>query len=209
MTSPYEADPDKIPAADLYADVPCYGRYCPKPDDFHVDHQHVNSQGPESLTYWASVIDICTEENRIYPADAGDRDVFALGSTIVKSSHLHATGDTQSPEIDFSYADANEIKAITLAKTVLSDIKVPEIYFAGKVISFFLHLSSPITYVCFFRSMVVKYSFKKGFQVLDCLLHGHIYPENKRNHIKNRPEKHYINFTLSSQPRDSKLALTL
>ncbi|KAJ5291522.1 hypothetical protein N7478_000773 [Penicillium angulare] len=133
MTNPYEADPDKIPPADLYADVPCYGRYCPKPDDFHVDNQHINSHTSESLEYWASVINLCTEENRIYPADAGGRDVFALGSVIVKSSHLHATGKRQSPEIDFSYADANEIRAIALAKTVLSGVKVPEIYFAGKI----------------------------------------------------------------------------
>ncbi|KAE8353702.1 kinase-like domain-containing protein [Aspergillus coremiiformis] len=133
MTNPYEADPDKIPTTDLYADVPSYGRYFPKPDDFHVDNQYINSQTPDSLRYWASVINLCTEENRIYPADAGGRDVFALGGVIVKSSHLHARRDPQYPEIDFSYADANEIRAIALAKSVLSNVKVPEIYFAGKI----------------------------------------------------------------------------
>ncbi|KAJ5934877.1 kinase-like domain-containing protein [Penicillium verhagenii] len=133
MTNPYEADPEKIPATDLYADVPFYGRYCPKPDDFHIDHQHVNSSTPESLKYWTSVINLCTEENRIYPADAGGRDVFALGSIIVKSSHLHAHQDVQSPEIDFSYADANETRAIALAKTVLGEVQVPEIFFFGNI----------------------------------------------------------------------------
>ncbi|CAL5872490.1 uncharacterized protein PFLUO_LOCUS6754 [Penicillium psychrofluorescens] len=133
MTNPYEADPEKIPATDLYADVLFYGRYCPKPDDFRVDLQHVNSHTTESLRYWASVVSLCTEEIRIYPADEGGRDVFALGSVIVKSSHLHAREGAQYTEIDFSYADANEVQAIALAKTVLKDVKVPEIYFAGKV----------------------------------------------------------------------------
>ncbi|KZF19128.1 hypothetical protein L228DRAFT_271388 [Xylona heveae TC161] len=133
MTNPYETDPEKIPSTDPYADVPFYGRYRPRPGDFRVDLQHVNSHSTDSLRYWASVVSLCTEENRIYPADEGGRDVFALGSVIVKSSHLHARAGAQSTEIDFSYADANEHRAITLAKTVLKDVKVPEIYFAGKI----------------------------------------------------------------------------
>lgn len=133
--NPYEADPEKIPTTDLYADVPLYGRYCPKPDDFRVDVQHVNSQTTDSARYWASVIRRCTEEIRIYPADEGGRDVFALGSVIVKSSHLHAREGATCTEIDFSYADANEIRAIALAKTALKGVRVPEIYFAGKVLT--------------------------------------------------------------------------
>ncbi|KAJ6114275.1 hypothetical protein N7486_000053 [Penicillium sp. IBT 16267x] len=131
--NPYEADPEKIPTTDLYADVPFYGRYCPKPDDFCVDFQHVNSQTTDSLRYWASVVSLCTEEIRIYPADEGGRDVFALGSVIVKSSHLHAHEVAQYTKIDFSYADANELGAIAIAKTVLKDVKVPEIYFSGMI----------------------------------------------------------------------------
>jgi hypothetical protein len=70
---------------------------------------------------------------RIYPADEGGRYVFALGNAIVKSSHLH---DTR--EIDYSFTDANEARAITMAKDVLGDIRVPEIYFAGKVFTVWL-----------------------------------------------------------------------
>ncbi|KAL4922667.1 hypothetical protein BDW62DRAFT_207364 [Aspergillus aurantiobrunneus] len=33
MTTPYEADPTKIPPSDLYADIPFYGRYLPQPSD--------------------------------------------------------------------------------------------------------------------------------------------------------------------------------
>ncbi|KAJ5198197.1 kinase-like domain-containing protein [Penicillium cinerascens] len=142
MTDPYEEDPEKIPTTDMYADVPFYGRYYPKPDDFRVEIQHVNSQTTESQRYWASIVRLCTEEIRIYPADEGGRDVFALGSVIVKSSHLHGRDGAQYTEIDFSYADSNEIRAISLAKTVLKDVNVPKIYFAGKVLTLVTYLSA-------------------------------------------------------------------
>lgn len=134
--NPYTSKPEEIPATDRYADVPFYGRYFPKPDDFRVDLQHVNSQSEESLRYWASVIYRCDESIRIYPADDGGRDVFALGSVIVKSSHLHKPRDGKQADIDYSYVDANEVQAIAIAKGILKDIKVPEIYFSGKVLSF-------------------------------------------------------------------------
>ncbi len=128
---PYATDAGRIPSTDLYADIPLYGRYCPRPDDFRVDSRHINSRSADSLEYWASVLELCNESNRIYPAPDGGRDVFALGSVIVKSSHLHKT----NAEIDYSYADANEVQAIALATSVLDDIKVPAIYFTGKVIN--------------------------------------------------------------------------
>ncbi|KAK3690232.1 hypothetical protein B0T22DRAFT_491514 [Podospora appendiculata] len=131
--NPFVSNPDDIPATDKYADVPFYGRYFPRPDDFRVDFQHVNSQSADSLQYWGSVVDLCNESVRIYPADEGGRDVFALGSIIVKSSHLHMIGDTQHTEIDYSYADANEVQAIGIAKSALRDVSVPDIYFAGKI----------------------------------------------------------------------------
>lgn len=76
MMNPYEADPREIPANDMYADVPFYGRYYPKHDDFCVDFQHVNSQTEDSLRCWVLVVTLCTEVIRIYPADEGGRDVF-------------------------------------------------------------------------------------------------------------------------------------
>jgi hypothetical protein len=154
MTNPYETDPKKIPTSDMYADVPLYGRYWPRPDDFRVDFQHVNSQNRHSAEYWASVIGLCTEEIRIYPADEGGRDVFALGSVIVKSSHIHAREGAARMEIDFSYADANEIRAIDLAKKVLKGVRVPKIYFAGKVLTPALHCRPCDSHL--FRLMVVK-----------------------------------------------------
>ncbi|KAJ5113957.1 hypothetical protein N7456_002491 [Penicillium angulare] len=131
--NPYEADPEKVPATDLYADVPFYGRYHPKPDDFRINPQHSNSSTPASLKYWASVLELCTAENRIYPADEGGRDVFALGSIIIKSSHLHEHEYPGSHEIDFSYADANEASAILQATAILTNVKVPSIWFYGKI----------------------------------------------------------------------------
>lgn len=66
-----------------------------------------------------------------YPVDEGGRDVFALGSVIVKSSHLHGTADGRH-EIDYSYANANEVQAIYLASSALGDVRMPEIHFAGQ-----------------------------------------------------------------------------
>ncbi|QPG95232.1 hypothetical protein C2857_007876 [Epichloe festucae Fl1] len=63
----------------------------------------------------------------IFPADEG-RDVFAIGSVIVKSSHRH-----QDATVDYSYADANEVQAIAIAKSVLKGVRVPDIYFSGKI----------------------------------------------------------------------------
>ncbi|KAJ2988966.1 hypothetical protein NUW58_g3709 [Xylaria curta] len=131
--NPYESSPDNISTTDKYADVPFYGRYFPRPNDFQVDPRHIGSRSPDALQYWSSVISLCTESLRIYPADEGGRDVFALGSVIVKSSHLHEAKDGQTAEIDYSYADENEIQAIELSRNVLNHIKLPKIYFAGKI----------------------------------------------------------------------------
>ncbi|KAK0735535.1 kinase-like domain-containing protein [Apiosordaria backusii] len=130
---PYATAADTIPTTDLYADIPFYGRYRPDPKDFRVDISHANSRTPESLKYWESVLELCNDAVRIYPADEGGRDVFALGSVIIKSSHLHELKDGQIAEIDYSYADANEVEAIAIAKGVLDGVAIPEIYFAGKI----------------------------------------------------------------------------
>ncbi|KAJ6143230.1 hypothetical protein N7471_002683 [Penicillium samsonianum] len=132
--NPYITDPDHIPPSDLYANLPLYGRYSPKPDDFCIDVQHVNSQSTASLQYWASVLSLCNESVRIYPGDAaGGRDVFAVGSIIVKSNHLYTQESAEYAEIGYSYSDANEVQAIAIAKKVLEHVKVPDIYFNGKI----------------------------------------------------------------------------
>lgn len=146
MMNPYESNPDSISATDPYADVPFYGRYFPRPDDFHIDLQHVNSQSADSLQYWASVVDLCNESVRIYPADEGGRDVFALGSVIVKSSHLHKKQDGQHTEIDYSYADANEVQAIAIAKSVLTDVKSARDLLCRQGIALLDCLAMPITH---------------------------------------------------------------
>lgn len=157
--NPYVTDPNKIPPSDLYSDLPCFGRYGPKPDDFHIDRQHVNSHSTESLQYWASVLDLCTESVMIYPGFDGARGVFALGSVIIKSSHLHRQQDTKYIEKDYTYADANEIQAIAIAKTVLQGVRVPEIYFSGKVfvLTTCLHYIIPNYDLHPLRSMACRY----------------------------------------------------
>ncbi|KAI5922216.1 hypothetical protein F4810DRAFT_711822 [Camillea tinctor] len=131
--NPYECDPAKIPSTDRYADVPLYGRYRPHPADFKPDAEHINSTTPESLNYWSTVLAQCTKLNRIYESDEDGRDIFALGSVIIKSNHLKQTLEGCRSPRDYSYADANEVKAIALARKILNDIKVPRVYFAAKV----------------------------------------------------------------------------
>ena len=133
--NPYEANPTKTPPTDRYADIPHYGRYSPSPTDFTPDMKHINSTKPESLIYWSTVLQLCTATNRIYESQDGGRDVFALGSVIVKSSHLKTTLQGRKAHRDYSYADANEVQAIALARGVLGDTQVPQIYFAAKVFS--------------------------------------------------------------------------
>lgn len=113
--------------------MPFYGRYSPKATDSAPDAKYINNTTPASPEYWSTVLSNCTEDNRIYPSDDGGRDVFALGSVVIKSSHLKENLEGRRSTRDYSYADANEVKAIPLARTVLGDIKVPKVYFTAKV----------------------------------------------------------------------------
>jgi len=131
--NPYEANPSKIPENDMYINEPLYGRYYPQPTDFKPDPNHVNSVSTESLQYWTSVLHQCNESNRAYDNPDGGRDVFVLGMVIVKSTHLKPVLEGRKAFRDYSFADANEVKATFLARSVLKDVKVPEIYFAGKI----------------------------------------------------------------------------
>jgi hypothetical protein len=157
---PYEANPGKILETDRYADVPLYGRYLPQPDDFIPEEKHILSTTPESLPFWKWVLQRCGESVRIYENTDGGRDVFALGSVIVKSSLLKERLEGRRADRDFSYADANEIEATNLARTVLGDVKVPRIYFASEVIVLPLHLDFATNLA--YRSIAVLFSFKKG-----------------------------------------------
>ncbi|CAM1501507.1 Fc.00g034910.m01.CDS01 [Cosmosporella sp. VM-42] len=114
--------------AAIHQSHPMYGRYEPHADDFKVESHFVMSNTSEARRYWESVLRKCTESRRIYTGDERGRDVFAYGSVIIKTGHLHI-----SEERDYSYADANEVKAIELASRVLVGVKVPQVYFSGKL----------------------------------------------------------------------------
>ncbi|KAI8950359.1 hypothetical protein F4801DRAFT_349994 [Xylaria longipes] len=62
------------------------------------------------------MLDHCDEAVRIYPADDDGQDVFALGSVIMNSSHLHKT--SRQDKVDYTYADLNEAQAIALSRGV-------------------------------------------------------------------------------------------
>ncbi len=132
--NPYEADAGKVPESDRYRDTPSYGRFLPRPDDFTPDPAYVNSTTPEALRYWAAVLERCSPSNRVYENDDGGRDVFALGSVIIKSSHLHASVAGRRACRDYSLADANEVAATALVRALTTtDVQVPEFYFSSKV----------------------------------------------------------------------------
>ncbi|KAI1766587.1 kinase-like domain-containing protein [Hypoxylon sp. FL1150] len=109
--------------------------YLPEYDDFQVDPKHANSRSKKSLKYWASVLAYCDETNKVDTKGDG-WDMFALGNVVVKSNHLRPNEpeDGQDLAIDWSYSDANEIRAISLAKKALGDVKVPTVYFSSKVV---------------------------------------------------------------------------
>jgi len=113
--SPYDADPAKRPESDRYADVPLYGRYLPRECDFRPDDRYIKNYSDEALVYWETVLLKCTPDVRIYENQDGGRDVFALGSVIVKSSHLKESLNGRKAHRDYSLADANEVKATELA----------------------------------------------------------------------------------------------
>jgi hypothetical protein len=164
--NPYESRPDRIPSTDRYAEVPLYGRYFPSPTDFRPDTNHVNSATPESIEYWSIVLQKCTEINRIYKNQDGGRDVFALGTIIIKSSRLKNTLEGRKSHRDYSYADANEVEAISLARKVLGSIKVPQVYFATRVFS---NLPNGFMFLYYANKDVIRsstnetYSYKRGF----------------------------------------------
>lgn len=129
---PYEARPEGIPPHDLYKDLPLYGRYCPQPEDFVPEPKYCNSTTPEALHYWSTVLQKCDSRCYVYENPFGGRDVFALGSVIIKSRHLQLNrGDLGSESSrDYSITDANEIAAIRLASRVVT---TPDIFFKGRV----------------------------------------------------------------------------
>ncbi|OJD28034.1 hypothetical protein ACJ73_00564 [Blastomyces percursus] len=127
--NPYETNAEKLPQSDRFlAQHPHYGRYRPSLSDFKPDPVHCNSNDDESLHYWEAVLAKCDEKTRISIPAVGKRDTFALGGVIVKSDHNSAesTGD-------YSVADENEAQAIKVAKNILPDIQLPQIYLRTKI----------------------------------------------------------------------------
>lgn len=132
--NPYETDPQKIPASDQYSAEPFYGRYHPQVDDFKPDVRYIQSYTPEALEYWGEIIGYCNDENRIYENDdEKGRDVFAVGSVIIKTSHRKRALTSSTHFRDYSFADENEKAAIALVKARIPTLRVPDIYFANKV----------------------------------------------------------------------------
>ncbi|KAM0519560.1 hypothetical protein ACHAPE_003737 [Trichoderma viride] len=123
-------DPYEIPPTDLYYDLPLYGRYNPSPQDFKTLEKYCNSSTQEGLQYWTGVVDKCDATCYVYENPFGGRDVFALGSIIVKSCHLGTQDDGPESSRDYSITDKNEVAAIQLVPSIIPG---PRIYFSGKL----------------------------------------------------------------------------
>ncbi|GME22879.1 Aminoglycoside phosphotransferase [Neofusicoccum parvum] len=138
--SPYEADPSRIPATDEFRDMPHYGRYRPSPSDFVPERRHVLSTTAASIAYWEDFLQKnCTADTLMLspvdddPSVALGRWIFAVGGAVVKTNHLAPAGRRRR---DYAGVDRNEVEAVRLVRerVVGSDVRVPEVYFAGKLL---------------------------------------------------------------------------
>jgi hypothetical protein len=136
--NPYETDPKKIPPKDIYIREPHFGRYATDPSDYKPKKKLILSCSDAAIAYWKSILELCSQWTRIVENLGEGRDVFAIGTMIIKSGHLNPRHSR-----DFTSADANEMAGAALAQTVLSElgVRVPEYYFRGKVCA-----SSTITF---------------------------------------------------------------
>ncbi|KAL1955324.1 hypothetical protein VTO42DRAFT_8664 [Malbranchea cinnamomea] len=99
-------------------------RTLPADDDFVPDIARINlNDTTHSRHYWEEVLGLCNDETRLNVRAPGKRDVFALGSVIVKSDH-------QAPEAtgDYSAMDENECVAVKIVASALQDIQLPQCY---------------------------------------------------------------------------------
>ena len=116
MTHPYEVH--NIPAGDMYADTPLYGRYKATEGD-------VATAGLAP----AEILALCGPDTDMIPDFPDGRHIYAIGDVIVKGRH-----DMNSITRSHAYGDANEAAAIDLVAKHFPWIPVPKILFQGKVI---------------------------------------------------------------------------
>jgi hypothetical protein len=114
MSNPYNAK--IIPKNDVYGDVPLYGRFESRVDDFDP-----TDKTPQEI------LQLCGPANEMLP-EVPVRRIYALGKVIIKGADF-GRGSLQSHQ----YGDANEAAAIALVSEYFPEIPVPEIIFQGKV----------------------------------------------------------------------------
>jgi COMPASS component SPP1 len=130
--SAYEADPKKVSKKDSYlARSPHYGRYAPHPDDFTPEYDDWYSSERDAIPYWTQILEqFCTSENALN--EPGTRIAFAVGKVIVRIDQSEATGSAVE---QYSYLNANELRAARKAEEVLKNlgVAVPKILFCGTI----------------------------------------------------------------------------
>ncbi|KAJ5234995.1 uncharacterized protein N7469_004163 [Penicillium citrinum] len=131
-TRPYETNPARIPRDDPFlAQSPQYGRYAPHASDFTPRYQTWHQSDPDINTYWREIAQkYSTPEYSLNLS--GPRDVFAVGSVIIRVDH-EAAHDGAAEW--YSCANANELSASRKMEEPLREVgvTVPVVHFCGTI----------------------------------------------------------------------------
>ena len=131
-TNPYETNPDNLPRDDPFLSQSAqYGRYTPQPDEFVPHHKHWYQSDPDANAFWHGVAQrFCNSEYSLNVA--GEREVFAAGSIIIRVDRESAEGTAGER---FSCVNANELSAARKVEEPLKElgVAVPMIYFCGTI----------------------------------------------------------------------------
>lgn len=102
--------------------------YCPQDNDFTPNPVYIRSTDSTSLEYWESVLDQCVPETRLNAPKPGKRDIYGVGSLVIKYGHnsLGSTGD-------YSFLDENEETAVGLAAEALPELQLPKYYLRTRI----------------------------------------------------------------------------
>ena len=82
--NPYKVDPGKLPSGDRYDDVPFYGRYLLREDDFKPEKWYIDLKSPG---HWEGVLNMCDKQVQIYEGQDGGEmflhwEASLIGQTI-------------------------------------------------------------------------------------------------------------------------------
>lgn len=138
----YNCDPKLIPTTDAHHSRPLCGRYQPHKDDYQIDPKNLGSTTPAAIWDWDSLLDTVSTKNLVSsPATVANplkRNTYALGSVVVKTNRCGIDANDEDFPVkvvtrDFSFCDENEALATGIVRHRFPELRVPKVYFNGKV----------------------------------------------------------------------------